>query len=239
LVADASGNVYVVGKTMGKLGQQYYGKSDGFIFKVDSTARLLWSLQIGSKEDDELKHADVDASGNLYVTGYICPDDVSRPKDIDVLVIKVDGNGKTVWKKTFGTDSPDVGENIVVDKDGSLYITGSTKGIMTGRSFGQEDFFILHLDSSGNVIHKFQFGTPKYDQCSGITIGEDDKVLVCGTTEGSLAVPNSGGSDMFWGVFTKDLKQIKIVQSGTNKGDYAGEIKTDAIGNVYWSRHLP
>ena len=235
LVADASGNIFIVGKTTGKLGQEYFGKTDGFIAKIDSTARLLWIRQIGSKEDDELKHADVDGSGNLYAVGYICPDDINRPKDTDILVVKVDSNGKTIWEKTYRTESQDKSENIVVANDGTLYITGSTKGSMAGSSNGKEDCFILHLDSGGNIIHSVQFGTPEYDMGAGLTIGEDSKLYVCGSTQGNLAAQSAGGEDLFWGIFTLDLKQIKMVQSGTNKGDYPGEIKTDSAGNIYVS----
>lgn len=235
LVADTSGNIFIVGKTMGKLGQEYFGKSDGFIAKIDSAARLLWVRQIGSKEDDELKHADVDASGNLYAIGYICPDDVNRPKDTDILAVKVDSNGKTIWQKTYGTDAPDTGENIVVAKDGTLYLTGSTKGTLYGSSSGKGDCFILHLDSDGYIIHSVQFGISENDMGSGITIGDNSLIYVCGTTQGNMAAQNAGGDDLFWGIFTSDLKQVKLVQSGTNKGDYAGEIKTDLAGNIYVS----
>lgn len=235
LVADTWGNIFIVGKTMGKLGQKYYGKSDGFIAKIDSNARLQWILQFGSKEDDELKHADVDQSGNLYATGYICPDEINRPGDTDILVVKIDANAKIIWEKKYGTAVEDKGENIVVANDGTLYLTGSTKGSMSGNPNGKEDCIILHLDSDGNIIHTIQFGTSEYDQGAGITVGEDSKIYVCGTTQGSLAVENTGGDDLFWGIFDKDLIQINIVQTGTNKGDYAGEIKTDKTGNVYIS----
>jgi hypothetical protein len=235
LVADISGNIFIVGKTTGKLGQECYGKSDGFIAKIDSTARLLWIQQIGSKENDELKHADVDMLGNLYAVGYICPDDINRPKDTDIFVVKVDSNGKTIWEKTYGTDAPDTGENIVVANDGTLYLTGSTKGSMSGSTSGKEDCFILHLDTDGKIIHSVQFGTSECDLGAGLTIDEDSKIYVCGATRGNLAAQNAGGDDLFWGIFTRELKQIKLVQSGTNKGDYVGEIRTDKTGDIYIS----
>lgn len=233
LVADTSGNVYVVGKTLGKLGERAYGKSDGFIFKVDSTGRLLWIRQIGSKKDDELKHADVDLLGNLYVTGYICPNDSQRPEDSDILIMKFDTNGQLIWKQTYGTNAVDKGENIVVDKDGSIYVTGSTKGIMTDKSFGQDDCFILHLNTDGKLINTVQFGTVNSDTNDGITIGKDNLIYVCGTTKGNLAARNAGEFDLFWGSFSKDLKQLSMHQAGTDKDDYASEIKTDTEGNVY------
>jgi hypothetical protein len=136
-------------------------------------------------------------------------------------------------EKNIGTDYPDEGGNIVACNDGSIYVTGFTNGNLVETSNGQSDCFILHLDSNGNQINAVQFGTSEVDQCFGITIGKDSNIYVCGNTNGSIAATNAGNADLFWGIFTKDLKLLKMVQSGTDKNDFAGEIKTDNDGNVY------
>ena len=53
LVTDKSGNIYVFGKTKGQIGENSYGKEDGFVVKLDSTARLIWKTQIGTTENDD------------------------------------------------------------------------------------------------------------------------------------------------------------------------------------------
>ena len=71
LMIDSLNNVYVVGKTRGKVGKEYFGKYDGFVVKIDSSANTKWAIQIGSKEEDDLIYPAIDRSGNLYVTRYI------------------------------------------------------------------------------------------------------------------------------------------------------------------------
>lgn len=234
VIADSSGNIYVLGKTTGVIEKENFGKSDGFIIKIDSAANTIWTIQIGSKEDDDLVSAAIDKSGNVYVTGFIGVGDknMSNPNK-DVLVVKLSSSGQIIWQKQFGTDSTDLGETIVVDSYGDIYITGYTRGVMGIASLGQTDCFILHLDNDGNKLNVLQFGTSVNDEGYGITIGADSKIYVCGTTEGNMTTKNAGKFDIFWGIFSKELKQQEMKQFGTNENDYAGEIKTDNKNNIY------
>ena len=229
LIVDSSGNVYVVGKTKGFIGKENYGKNDGFIVKIDSAANIIWSKQIGSVGDDELSHVAVDKFGNIFATGF----KADTKKNQDVLVVKLDSDGNIVWQKQFGTDSTDVGENIIVDTNGEIYITGSTKGVMGSSSHGQTDCFILHLNSVGNQLNVLQFGTSGSDLGHGITIGHNSNIYVCGETDGDMASVNSGKFDLFLGIFSKELTQLEMYQYGTNEYDYIGEIKTDSKNNIY------
>jgi hypothetical protein len=234
LVANSSGDIYVLGKTKGKIGKENFGKNDGFVTKIDSVACTVWSIQIGSEEEDELKHAAIDKSGNLYVTGFIGTDaQNSSVSNSDILVVKLRSNGEIVWQKQYGTDSIDIGENIVVFSNGDIYITGTTRGSMGSTPKGKDDCFILRLDSLGNQLVVVQFGTAADDMGLGITVGADSYIYLCGATKGNLAAKNGGKFDLFWAIFSKELKQQNVVQYGTSENDYAGEIKTDSKNNVY------
>ncbi|HEY4784937.1 MAG TPA: SBBP repeat-containing protein, partial [Bacteroidales bacterium] len=232
VVVDSSGNIYVLGKTMGEIGKEHFGKSDAFIVKIDSAAKIIWTLQIGSKEDDDLLNAAVDNLGNIYATGTIGMGKKNTPNK-DVLVVKINSSGQIVWQKQFGTDSIDEGNKIAVDANGDIYIAGSTRGIMGSAPKGQNDCFILHLDNNGNQLNAVQFGTSANDEAHGITIGSDSKIYVCGLTEGDMANKNIGKTDIFWGIFSKELKQLEIKQFGTSEDEYVKEIKTDNKNNIY------
>jgi hypothetical protein len=85
---------------MGTIGKENFGKNDGFVVKIDSVANIMWTLQIGSKRDDELKHAAIDKSGNLYATGFIGTDAKnSLVSNTDILVVKLKSSGEIVWQK--------------------------------------------------------------------------------------------------------------------------------------------
>ena len=234
LTTNATGEVYIVGKTEDKVGKENFGKTDGFIVKVDSSAVIIWATQIGSEENDELKETAVDDHGNIYVTGYIGVDDKNIPNNTsDVLIAKLNSHGEILWQKQYGTDSLDIGENIVVDASGDIYVIGFTKGTMGKTALGKTDCFILHLNNDGDQLKTLQLGTSEEDSGFGITIGRDSKVYACGITHGNLAAKNIGNSDLFWGVFSKELDELGIYQYGTNGNDYATKIKTDSNNDIF------
>lgn len=234
IISDTLNNVYVFGKTKGEFGGETFGKQDGFVVKIDSAANIVWKVQIGSKYDDDIKQATVDASGNIYITGQIGIDrlDSSENND-DVLVSKINSSGAIVWQKQFGTDSMDVGRNIIVVPNGDLYVIGDTKGVMGIKSEGKTDCFILHLDNDGNQLNVIQFGSPGDDGLWGVTVGIDSRIYVCGSVGGKLVNEITGVSDAFLGIYTKQLEQIKIRQFGAHDYDFALAIKTDSKSNIY------
>ena len=234
LVVDSSSNIYVVGKTKGVIGKENFGKNDGFIVKIDSAANTIWSIQIGSIEDDEFTYVTVDKSGNIYATGFMGVAEKNKlTKNQDILVVKLNSDGEIIWQKQYGTDSTETAGNIVVDTNGEIYIAGSTRGVMGSESKGQDDCFILHLDNDGNQLNVLQFGTSGEDLGTGITIGHNGKIYVSGSTTGNMAADNLGQFDLFWGCFSKKLKQKEMKQYGTNESDHAGDIKTDYKNNIY------
>lgn len=80
IAGDNSGNIYTTGyfiKTVNfaPQGSSYTltttnGSSDVFISKLDIAGNLLWVQSFGGAIDDQAKAITVDATGNVYTTGY-------------------------------------------------------------------------------------------------------------------------------------------------------------------------
>lgn len=94
VVADAAGNIYVVGgtasnnfpTTAGTFSQTYnagisgsapgqgaFGSCDAFVAKFNSTGQLQWSTYLGGPAYDRAYGVEVDATGNVYVAGRAGP----------------------------------------------------------------------------------------------------------------------------------------------------------------------
>jgi hypothetical protein len=70
MVADESGNIYVVGVTSGTFsGQTSLGGYDAFIAKYDSSGNAVWTSQFGTSGGDGASDMVADGSGNIYVAG--------------------------------------------------------------------------------------------------------------------------------------------------------------------------
>jgi hypothetical protein len=138
-----------------------------------------------------------------------------------------------LWKKQFGTDSTDVGNGIFIDHAGFVYITGVTRGIFGDSSFGKSDGFILKLDTSGNRLFTYQFGTSADDFSVGITGDNKSSIYLCGASWGDLGSKNKGMMDVFTGQFTTEGKPVKYIQFGSEGFDFAMDLKVDIENNIY------
>ncbi len=228
VLSDSLNNVYLFGSTAGLIGKEQHGGEDGLICKYDSNGKILWTKQIGSQFDDKFNNAQFDKNNNICFSGYYGQGE----KNKDIWVLKLNPEGDIIWEKTYGTDSADVGENIVIDIDGTIYLTGYTMGNFGGDPQGKSDCIILCLNKNGEQQNIAQFGSTEIDESYGIAIGADSLIYVCGNTFGDLAQTNSGKMDAFWGTFTKELKQKKLVQFGTSAYDGLWLIQTDSKNNI-------
>ena len=148
-------------------GNTVYGDSDIFVFKLTSTGSKAWSDQIGGSGTDYAGGVAVDSSENVYVTGTVSGQLLGATSQgaEDVCVIKYDTNGVRQWVKQIGTNSFDIGGQIVIDSD-TLYISGSTFGDFYGTNAGGSDYFVARMDTTGHEISGEQYGTDNSETAS-------------------------------------------------------------------------
>ena len=84
------------------VGYRYSGSSiNGVIWKTNSWGKVLWRTEIAGSGDDYLQHVERTPDGNFIAAGY-----TSSPEwttgIIDMLLVKFNGRGKILWRKTFG-----------------------------------------------------------------------------------------------------------------------------------------
>jgi hypothetical protein len=235
-VTDQFGNVYMAGFTFGTIAGQSYGKTDGFISKYDSTGNTVWMKQFGTNEEDRISCLTIDDRGNLYVVGNTKGTliDKSFGND-DIIVIRFDTSGTIQWQKQFGSDSSDVGNSIVADNKGNIYVSAKTKGLMGKTSFGKTDCILIKLDNKGNIIWTDQFGTTDDDDCIGINGDNASNIYVSGYTKGDLASRNKGHMDALIGKFTDNGEQVKVIQFGTEAFDVVSNLVIDKDKFIYAS----
>jgi hypothetical protein len=233
-VIDEVGNIYVAGKTTGIIDTRNFGKNDGFLTKINSSGKVMWSRQFGTREEENIQWCAIDKSGNIYITGSTTGDLVGKSSGKeDIFAVKYSSEGQPEWSRQFGTDSTDVAKGIWTDKDGNVYLAGYTNGKLGQAAFGKTDCFIIKLDSSGNQLSTIQFGTPGDDYCYSVTGGPGSDILVCGSTWGDFAGKNKGMIDGFTGQFTNNGNLVRYNQFGSEGFDIAMIIAKDNENNFY------
>lgn len=133
---------------------------DAFISKLDSDGNFIWAKQLTSDQNDYGASVAVDASGNIYTTGYTagaCDMDPGQGTvtptwlgDSDIFISVLNADGGYLWGENFGAHSGDWGNDIEVD-DNHIYVTGlyqqnfANFGDFTLMSAGGYDVFVFKL----------------------------------------------------------------------------------------------
>jgi len=155
LAVDSTGNIYIIGQTLGSLdGEVYQGKGDGFIRKMDSNGNWIWTRLIGTAEADELQDIRI-VNDTIYVTGSTHGDlDSTNLGMLDGFIAILDLQGNQLATKQFGSDKYDHPRSIELHED-KIYVSGFTEDSLVGTHSGGWDVFIAQFDKrkllSGNT----------------------------------------------------------------------------------------
>ena len=89
-------------------------------------------------------------------------------------------NGEYDWAKSFGSSGSDIGADIKISNDGSIFISGWTTGNLNNQihagvsnneiNNGKADIFIIKLNSEGNEIWTKIYGSKRDDLAWGSEI---------------------------------------------------------------------
>ena len=140
---DASGNVYVTGKSRSGT---IAATEDFATIKYNSIGVQQWVRRYngpGNSEDIAYNIA-IDGSGNVYVTGS----STGSGTDNDYVTIKYNSSGDSLWVKRYNGpgNSIDNSYRITVSDSGNVYVTGYSR---SGSSPGSEDCTTIKYNSAG------------------------------------------------------------------------------------------
>ncbi|HEY9828892.1 MAG TPA: SBBP repeat-containing protein [Stenomitos sp.] len=145
------------------------------------------------------------------------------------------GGRKLLWKKQLGTSGFDQSNGIARDRNGNVFITGVTNGVLGNTSQGFYDAWLSKYNPDGTLAWIQQLGTPKYDESNGVATDSDGNVFITGVTVGSLGGTSQGIEDAWLAKYSANGTLIWKRQLGTSRDDYSRGVATDRNGNVFIS----
>lgn len=180
----------------------------------------------GGTKNDALLSIKNTIDGGYIVVGHTQSSDLDittkNSESYDYWVLKFDENYTLLWSKTFGGSDDDRAKDVEELSDGSFLVTGfsrSTDGDVS-LNHGNYDFWVIKLNSVGDLIWEKSFGFSGSDQ-SYVIEKTNDGGFILG---GSLDVTASGGQG----------------NSKTSKRHAGGDywlIKIDKNGVKLWSHY--
>jgi hypothetical protein len=168
------GGVIMVGSTRDFI----WDSSDIYLLRIYSQFMTLWTKTYGGSKFETGKYVIRTNDGGFMILGEIC-DSISNPNDI--LLIKTDSNGDSLWSKEYGDIGDEKGNFIAQTSDGGYVVIGSTT------SFGaaDTDIFVIKTDSLGNVLWSKIYGDYGQDIGEYIQETNDGGYAILGTTDTS------------------------------------------------------
>jgi uncharacterized delta-60 repeat protein len=239
ITIDASGSVYVTGTSYGGGSDTNY---DYATVKYDASGVEQWAARYdGPANDmDEPSAIAVDASGNVYVTGYsIIRGSAMTPGDCDSAYATVMYNSRGVeqWVALYSVPDAgmgDVANAIALDASGMVYVTGGSFCWGTGY-----DCTTIKYEPKGGTqkwVSRYSGPAPGwgYDAASAIAVDASGYVYVTGRSSG----PNNVYDYATVKYDVRDGTQQWVARydgpgSGYYDADEARAIAVDASGNVF------
>jgi len=238
VTVDSQKNVYITGFTMGDMdGNIREGMLDIFLSKFDSDGKKLWTKQLGCKGRSAGNAVAVNSVGDIFVTGYTTGElDGQKPfGESDIFLTKFDSTGDKKWTKVWGSPENDIAMDILIDKNGSVYVAGSTFGSFEGaENSGDQDLIILKVNSDGEKEELFHFGTPFFESANRIALDAEGSMIIMGESAWDAASGESyGGKDFFVMKIDKNRELIWKTQFGTAKDDSGVDMAVADDGAIY------
>jgi hypothetical protein len=149
---------------------------DVYVVKLDGSGNLQWTRTIGSVYIDGGNSIIQTTDGGYAVAGSTTSFGAGNA---DVYVVKLDGSGNLQWTRTIGGSNWDGGNSIIQTTDGGYAVAGYTESF----GAGNEDVYVVKLDSSGNIQWTRTIGGGNYDYGYSIIQTSDGGYAVAGYTK--------------------------------------------------------
>jgi uncharacterized delta-60 repeat protein len=221
VVIDNSGNCYVTCAVTTATNLDY------LTLKYDAAGNQLWAVFYNgpANGEDFPSSNTIDASGNIYVTGYSEGTGTSR----DYCTIKYNNSGAQQWVTRFdGPDGWDEAFNIIIDNAGNVYVTGNSAGTGTG-----DDYCTIKYNNSGvqQWTARYNGSGASNDYCNWVAVDPTGNVYVTGIVGDGTGNPQNM---VTIGYNPAGVQQWVQTYNGTgNEFDTGNALAVDNLGNVY------
>lgn len=269
---DENGNIYTVGLFQDTVdfdpgaGTSHLiskGLTDMFIRKLDKDGKFLWAVSFGNSDYDGARDLSIDNNGDLLITGFFADtvdfdpgagiSNLISKGSYDIFILKLDANGSFIWANLIESGQLGIGSSICSDAQGNVLITGQFSGKTDFdpdttdyniTSNGNQDVFILKLDSNGGFTWVYTVGAGSSDAGRKISVDSRGNIYSVGfSTAGADFDPGSGITYLHPFQNSADIYLLKLSPNGNflwvrglmglSSFDRPYDVKVDLYDNVY------
>lgn len=195
------------------------GGQDFWIVKMDSVGTIQWEKTYGGSNDDSFSSIQTIEDGGFLIGGgtYSNDNDIQSGNhgSWDFWILKINNKGNIQWEKTYGGSGNEFCTSIKPTHNGCFLLGGyttSNNGDIQSKQYTQEDFWVVKIDSLGNIQWEKTYGGNESETIRSIeSLSDGEYVLLGGSSskDGDVKSKNNGMID-FW------------------------IVKIDSIGTIQW-----
>ncbi len=135
----SNGDLVMSGKVL------YKGDAQQAIVKTDNLGNPIWSKIYGdNKHSEYCTSIKEKPDGTFLICGYSTSINNYEVRP-DILLSNIDQNGNKIWSKIFGSSKDDIAQNMLLDANENIIITGHTTSDLYTPAI-----FIVKVDKNGN-----------------------------------------------------------------------------------------
>jgi hypothetical protein len=226
------------------------GNDDFWIIKLDAKGNELWQKTIGGSGQEKLHNVTLTPDGGYLLGGSSASyktitssegttDLFGKSEDtrgnFDYWIVKLKKDGTIEWQRTLGGKYADELKSVAVLANGNYLLGGTsnspTSADKTNENLGLNDFWLVQLDKTGNVVWQQTIGGSEDDNLFALTATKDGGFIVGGNSNSSTSISKTKGSQKgsdFW-VVKFDNEANMLWQEVYNYGDR--DVLTSIIEN--------
>lgn len=216
---------------------------------ADTAPRADWVRDLGGNREEIFYDVIQTSDGGYAAAGMTR----GMSNTEDVYVVKLSASGDVEWEQNYGGAKVDYARSIRQTSDGGYILGGGTRSF----NVGVVDYYIIKLDSSGNILWEKLYGSSQTDICEAIIQTSDGGYMAAGQSwlnilDGNayiLKLDSSGdkewdksiGGGLEDGAY--DIQQTSdngYIFAGYTRSNGDGSydiyvVKTDSSGNIKWT----
>jgi hypothetical protein len=180
------------------------GQSDIYLIKTDAAGDTQWTRTYGGAQPEHGHSVQQTADSGYIICGTTLSFGAGAA---DIWLIRTNANGDTLWTRTFGGDTADLGHSVAQTADRGFILCGQTASF----GAGNYDAWLIKTDSIGDTLWTRTFGGGSDDVGYSVQPTTDGGYIIAGITK-SLG---AGGED-FYLIKTDAEGHVAVAEPGAS-----------------------
>lgn len=201
---------------------------------VSDSVQVSVRIPLGTALDERILDVAVDQDDNIYLTGSV--NSAGGATGTDILLIKLDPQGRLLWRETYGTPYADSARAIALDPvDNSIILAGETHGnLETGAIGNSHDLFLMKLNAADRTPEwTYQYGGPGWDLANDLIVDSYGDIYFTGAfNRGANSNCPADCGRIIVGHADSTGTSVNVVLHGHNTAGTGEAIALDNDGNI-------